>query len=348
LLLVDDWIEGDLGFAETNGATPSDSEHDAFWTFVLDDLGGFDPLTDVVDVAGAAELPLDVLAGYRSVIWSAPGKHGTGEGPLLSKIIRPADPGRPRHVGEPLSVNTLAMYMAVGGWVMLCGETIMTNAIEPDVFPSGLPALPMIFRYELGGDQDGDYEDSEMGVRGMGEASFGYRDACLDVLDAAFIPSSYVTRRYPGEVCPVNEIRDVDPQSQGLRFTIPSPDANGLPALSLRPEAADPGRWYAEDRSGLNSDIYNPEYFRDLCSDITDFGWPPRECFEPIYGHGCVDENSVIYNAPVAYWTSVYADRGYRARSAIWGFHPVFFNPDEVKRAVERVVFYEWGLQRKE
>ncbi|MEJ2722158.1 MAG: hypothetical protein P8181_13615, partial [bacterium] len=340
--VVDDWVEPyPGGFTITNGATPSDDEHDAFWAFVLDGVGGFDPLIDMIDVAGVTEMPLNVLADYKCVIWSAPGYLGTGDPPLLWRTIQFLDPNHPGSTLEP-RVNTLAMYMAAGGHVMLCGENIMLNAAG-----TFIPGIPLITRYELSCDQDGDYEESIVGRRGIGELSFAYGPGCLDVLDMAYTPGSYPRRRLPTASCPVFGVRVDDRRSQGLRTALPFP--GGFPGLDLRPEVSSSGMAYAEERSGLNTDIYNPAYFGDLCSRIPELA-VPRDCFEPIYGHGCLDASSVIYDAPVAYWTSTYADRvpdvagGVVARSTIWGFHPVYFNPDEVKSAMELILIDEWRL----
>jgi hypothetical protein len=79
----------------------------------------------------------------------------------------------------------------------------------------------------------------------------------------------------------------------------------------------------------------------------------PRSCFQPIYGLGCNDVNEPTYNQPVAFFTSAYADRvadvpgAIGARSAVFGFPPVMFNPDEVRPAIEYIMFNEWQLPRK-
>jgi len=39
---------------------------------------------------------------------------------------------------------------------------------------------------------------------------------------------------------------------------------------------------------------------------------------------------------------------GVPARSAVWGFHPFYFNPDEVKAALDIVLFDEWKLPKQE
>jgi hypothetical protein len=78
-----------------------------------------------------------------------------------------------------------------------------------------------------------------------------------------------------------------------------------------------------------------------------------RWCFEPIYGLGCLNTASLIYRAPVAFWTLTFADRvpdaggGPAAKSAVWGFEPVFFKPEQVKTALDLILFDEWQLPRE-
>jgi hypothetical protein len=106
--------------------------------------------------------------------------------------------------------------------------------------------------------------------------------------------------------------------------------------------------------TGLVVDIYNPEYFATMtaCGGVTET-IPYRECFQPIYGNGCNNTSSLIYNAPVAFWTSQFEDRiadvpgAVGARSVVWGFHPVYFDPDQAKEAIGVIVHDEWELERE-
>ena len=109
---------------------------------------------------------------------------------------------------------------------------------------------------------------------------------------------------------------------------------------------------FSPDRRGLVNDIYNPPYFQDICSRVAETQ-PLRECLQPMYGHGCLNTASVIYGAPVGFWTSQFGDRipaggGAAARSAVWGFEPVFFKPSQVQEALEVILFEEWKLPREE
>jgi hypothetical protein len=78
----------------------------------------------------------------------------------------------------------------------------------------------------------------------------------------------------------------------------------------------------------------------------------PRACFEPIYGLECLNPAVQGYGQPVAFWTSVHAGvmgpaPGASARSAVFGFPPVLFDPDAGRAAIEHVLFDEWGLPRR-
>ncbi len=358
LLFVDDWVENSSGFALTNGGLPSDTEHDEFWNYVLSDLSGFDPAVDMIEVD--EELPINVLADYRSLVWNATAAYNGTTTSLVNSVIRFVDPDIPQ-TGGKTSPNVMSLFMAAGGHVLLTGNQVMCASINRNSFAPASPAYPIIFRYELTGDQDGSYQDSRVGIRGVGDQSFAYNECCLNVLDINYISQITGVRRTQINSCPVSNVRTQSGKNDGLRFTIPLPGKYDFPMMSLRPEVAGPGRFFSEERNGLNGDVYNPPYFASVpkggdlqgpCNDVAELE-PPRDCIEPIYGNGCLNPESKIYNAPVAFWTKTYENRvpdagGVAARSAIWGFHPVYFKPDEVKSAVGIILFDEWKLPRKQ
>jgi len=114
---------------------------------------------------------------------------------------------------------------------------------------------------------------------------------------------------------------------------------------------AAPGRAYAPETQGIDVEVYNPSYFRT--GQACQFVPAPRACFEPIYGLVCLDATERTYLQPVAFWTSAYAGivaqdipGAVAARSAVFGFPPVYFNPSEVKPAIEYILFDEWQLPR--
>jgi hypothetical protein len=341
LLVVDDFYENPAtsGWARTRGAMPNDEEHDAFWVNALINVDGFVPEIDMVEVSMDHPLSIVKLAQYKNVIWDAYGGYSllSTSLPLLHSVIRfrPEDapiPGQGR-----VQPNLLALFMAAGGHVMLCGYQPLTMVMIVDN-----KRFPFIFQYELLGDQDGDYSDQIDNP--VGENSFAYKEMCIDVIDIAYSSWGHL-RKADENGCGVTHIRTVDPRRDGLRECIPI-DPH-FPPLILRPEAAGPGKVYAPELSGLNDELYNPPYFR--CGQL-DLG--PRDCFEPIYGHGCLNQNSAIYMAPNASWSSVFAHVvpkvdagiGVAARSAIWGFEPAYLDTAQARNALEYILFEEWQL----
>jgi hypothetical protein len=278
------------------------------------------------------------MAQYRSIIWDAWGgwNRQLHSRPLLYDLIRFIPESASITVQGRVQPNLIALFLASGGRILLCGEQPLTMSVNRQFLTAA--AYPLILQYELLGDQDGYYEDQAQTTppNPVGDRSFGFLDMCVDILDIAY--TSYQAIRSSAlHRCGIRTIRSVDPQEVGLRECIPA-DAN-FPPLTLRDEAGGPGKAYYT--RGLNTDVYNPPYF-------TCFEHPmgPRDCFEPIYLNGCNDVNSNIYEAPVALWTSTHAD-SVTPRSVLWGFEPVFFDTTAVREALEYILFEEWGLARK-
>lgn len=355
--LIDDYDEApNASFTATNGGAPSDEEHDAFWNELLKDVRGFDPTVDVIEVEN--DLPIQAVADYKSIIWDAYSGYNAKSGlSLLPNIIQfvPSDARLGGNVSGKVSPNVLALYMAAGGHVLLCGEQPMTAVVNARVISlaGGRLVYPLIFRYELTGDVKSPYDDSEVGVRGVGELSFAYSECCLNVIDISVMTNRRLIRSSRDATCPAILVRRHDPRTDGLRFAIPMDDSLEFPALELRPEVAGLGKVYAPEARGIVNDVYNPPYFQQICNLVAETN-PPRPCFRPMYGHGCLDEASAIYGAPIAFWTGTFKTKtpdvpgGIAARSAVWGFDPVFFKPEQVKQAFDLILFEEWKLPRVE
>jgi hypothetical protein len=321
---------------------------------MLDGVRGFDPTVDVIEVEN--DLPIQAIADYKAIIWDAFAGYNAVSGlSLLPELVQfvPSDVSQGAGgVSGKVKPNIVALFMAAGGHVLLCGEQPMTSVVNPDVMSSS-PEYPLIFRYELTGDQKSPYDDSEVGVKGVGELSFGYDECCVNVLDISVITNRRLIRNSIQNTCSVSLVRRHNATTDGLRFTIPMDDSLDFPPLELRPEVAGTGKVYAPEARGLVNDIYNPPYFQQICYLVAETS-PFRSCFQPMYGHGCLDGTSAIYGAPVAYWTSTYAmvepdvPGGAAARCAVMGFDPVFFRPDQVKQALDLILFEEWQLPRSE
>jgi hypothetical protein len=354
LLFVDDYYENPdgSGFTLTGGAVPSDEEHDAFWTEMLDNLDGFNPFSDFLQVRGGDTFPISVLADYKAVIWDVYGGYALNAQatPMMSSLVnfRSKDPTINASVGGgKVQPNILSLFMAAGGHVLVCGEQPLSLVVNRVFFNTPLK-FPFVFKYELQGNQTGYYADQIGSGQFVGDESFAYLDACVSHLDVSY-PNFNNLRRNADNGCGVYTMRDIDLVGEGFREAIPvDPE---FPRLTLRPESAGPGQFFAPDNRGLNAELYNAPYFR-FCSLADSPGL--RDCFEPIYANGCLNTSSVIYEAPVAFWSSTYADvlpditeGAVAARSAFFGFEPVFFNPDQVRPAIEHIVFDEWQLPRK-
>jgi len=346
LLIVDDWKEESSGFRLTGGLTPSDQEHDQFWVDMGSQVAGF-TRADIFHVEGGQNtVPIEILAKYKAVVWNAKGSAFGATGSALTNLVKFYPPGFANDNIE-IEPNLLEMYMQIGGKVLLVGENIMATTINRAFFWS--TNYPLIYRYELTGSQGGVYPDSEVGVRGIGDESFAYKDCCLNVIDIALIASLSGFRRHPTP-CAVHNFRGRSKKTEGLRECIPIDETYVFPRLTLRPEVSAIGKWYHESRAGLNTDVYNPPYFESICNDLAEI-FPPRDCFQPMYGLECLNTSSRLFGAPIAYWAGTHKNRvpvgdGVPARSAVWGFEPVYFNPNQVKEALSIIFFDEWKLPR--
>jgi len=348
LLLVDDFAADQSPGAGWNdpmghGFAPSDEEHDQFWLDMLADVEGFDPRFDVIEVNGSTPIPLSTLADYRNIIWSVYTDVRQPSGlPLLYEYVKyqPKDgPGAP---GVRTS-NPVALFMEAGGHILISGRHPLTATINR-LFFSVTPRFPFMFLY----DQEGDQERTPRIDDPQGDESFAYRHLSLETSDFA-IPTA-LTRRSDWHICSVEALRPISPTAgidDGMREATPM-DV-GFPRLDLRVETAGPGKAYSPTVSSYEAEVYNPLYFFNSCV----YAVRPRDSFEPIYGLGCPNTASATYNAPVAFWTTAFADRvadgggGVAARSAVFGFPLVYFDPAQVKPALEMILFNEWMLPQR-
>jgi len=356
LLVVDDFRTDETNQAGWNnalglGSVPSDAEHDQFWADVLADVDGFDPLRDVASPAQGQELPLVLVAGYRNIVWSVFGDPSQNVPSLLYIYIqyRSKNPtGNESASGTKVTPNLLALFMAAGGHVLVTGRYPVQNAIARR--PGWNTRFPLIWLYELEGAQASN-QTPDVNAPPLGDQSFGYKELCLETIDLALTNAQ--RRRAQAQYCPVTFVRIPNANStrdDTMREGFPLDPR--FPTLTLRPEATAPGRFYEPSRQGFEAEVYNPAYFRlgGACRYVPS---TPRGCFEPIYGLVCNDTGEPTYMQPVAFFTSAFADRvadvpgAIAARSAVFGFAPVYFKPAEIKPALEVIMFDEWKLPRR-
>lgn len=351
LLVIDDYREGTVaGWDDPAGpgVTPNDAQHDQFWETMLSDLSGFNARSDVLQVNSGDVIPLTFIANYKSIIWSVFGIEGQEVSrPVLNQYIEFSAKTGEGGGGGKRQPNILALFLAAGGHLLINGNHPVSQGINLD-YKIGMFRYPLIFLYELLGDQR---SVPNANTPLVGDESFMYRELCLETLEFAF--TNYQRRRddtIEGN-CEIDQIRRVPLgalKNHTMRAAIPVDQA--FPRLDLRIEAAGTDREYNPDKKGLDAEVYNPPYFQQLCPNTPRL---PRACFEPIYALECLDHMEVTYGAPVAFWTSAFADRigegqgAVAARSAVFGFPLVYFNPDQVRGAIEHILYDEWQLPRE-
>ncbi len=371
LLVVDDYradeVPGQSGWAATNGGVPNDAEHDAFWLEMVSNLEGFDPSRDMIATSLDRELPLTTIAGYKNILWSSFSDLDTRDVsalPLLYTYIQyrsKRPPANPAGACSPTGgvqgkvlPNFLGLAMQAGVHVVLSGNHPVQNVVPRfGTFNVRWPMIPAL-ELEPGNPQTGTPDPDDL-ANLPGNHGFAYRELCVDVIDYALLYGQRPrltgmgsNRRY----CGITGWRTANGSRRDhtMRSGIPA-DPN-FPPLTLRPEAAGTGRLFAPNSQGIDAEVYNPAYFRQTgaCQYIVD----PRPCFEPIYLLDCLATSERTYQQPIAFWTSTYASvvgddipGGIGARSAVFGFPPVYFNPSEMKPAIEYILFDEWQLPRK-
>jgi hypothetical protein len=369
LLIVDDYRPDETaqsGWALTNGALPSDAEHDGFWLDMVSDVDQFDPALDMIATSTNHDIPFATLARYKTIVWSAYSNVDTrnqSDLPFLYRYIYYRANRLPQNlqgtcsptggvIGE-VPTNAIAAAIESGVHVLITGNHPVQNVVpRTGTFMVRWPVIPL-YELEPGSSQFG--TQPTYLVDRPGRFGFAHRDLCLEAVDYGFqtsqrarVAGSGSTHRY----CPVNGFRTPNTSSRRddtMREGTPL-DPN-FPAISLRPEVAATGKVYQASQQGLDVEVYNPAYFRQGAA--CEFVMEPRSCFEPIYGLVGLDTAELTYHQPVAFWTGAYADvvaedipGAVAARSAVFGFPPVYFDPGQVKPGIEYILFDEWQLPR--
>jgi hypothetical protein len=351
MLVVDDDVTDEQPSSGwTNGGSwPNDAEHDAFWEDQLSQVQGFDPTIDMVDTK-AGFIPLATLAQYKSIIWDVYSDPARSKNlPLLYSYIshRPKNPDTAgAAVTGKVLPNVLALTMAAGGHIMVCGNFPVQDVVSRTYTKN--VRFPIIWLYELEGKQS----DAPVLDPTVGDLSFAYRELCLETMDFAIQNTQRV--RGKNQYCRIDGLRPHGPAATSARddtFRGAYALDPNFPSLSMRHEASDPGQWYDPTQRGLDCEVYNPAYFR-LGAACQYVPRNPRPCFQPIYGLECFDTLEPTYHQPIAFWTSAYADRiadvpgAVGARSVVFGFPPVFLPPDEFRPGMEYILFNEWKLPK--
>ncbi len=374
VLVVDDFRADEAaaaGWVASRGGLPSDAEHDAFWLDMVSNVDRFDPTRDMLATSLDREIPLTTIAAYKNLIWSVYGNVSTNELsdlPSLYAYIQyksksivdtpdAACEALPGGGGKVLP-NALALAMQAGVHVLIAGTHPVQNVMPRGTNNNVLLRWPLLPLHELepGASQFGT-EPTFLNSR-PGDQGFAFRELCLDAIDFGWLTTQRGrilgtgnNRRY----CAVTGWRTLSNSIANLRdHTMRSAHAldPSFASLALRSEAAGPGMYYNASSQGIDAEVYNPEYFRAgaACAFVPA---EPPDCFEPIYGLVCLDAAERTYDQPVAFWSGAFADvviedapGAVGARSVVFGFPPVFFEPAQVKPAMEFILFDEWQVPR--
>ena len=358
LLLVDDFFEGSQGGWNNyigRGVLPNDAEHDEFWEDALSRIDGFDAVRDVIEVNTGDVIPLAKFADYKSIIWSVLGDVDQKINyPVLHDLVLFRPKEATSAVGGKVQPNLVALFMAAGGHILICGNHPVSTATNKTT--ASVLKYPLMFKYELDARASGQDDPPDVD-RPSGDESFQWFELCLEAMD--FAKTDFNRYRGSGLVCPTFAFRTVEGGQVNHTLRAAMPLDPEFPRLELRIETAGLGKWHQPTDRGLNTEVYNPQYFLDLCDFMPSSS---RGCFQPIYGLECFDTSEPIYEQPVAFWTSVFIDRkadvpgAVEARSAVFGFPPVMFKPGEKRgpvglqgsrAAIEYILFEEWKLPEK-
>jgi hypothetical protein len=360
LLLMDDYVESEWGgwwHLQGKGTEPNDAEHDRFWARMLSELAAFENGEDVIDVSelSGRVVRLDKLARYKSIIWSVKSDRAQHTNlPMLHEFVkfRPKDNAISAGKQHP---NLMALFMAAGGHVFVCGYHPLSVTIDKAYAHDGV-RYPVIFKYDLDlrSYSQEDWPTTQMVQNPPGNESYPYHDLCVETMD--YSVTSATVRRPADFHCPVNSDRWVPLNSsenaeylrtRSMRAAMPvDPE---FPRLELRPETAAFGKAHDPAVKGLDVEVYNPQYFFDVCISVQ----KPRDCFEGIYGLECFETSEPTYAQPIAFWSSAFADVRAAApgavagRSVVFGFPPVMCDTTAVRHAIETILYDEWRLSRK-
>ncbi|HSG29176.1 MAG TPA: hypothetical protein VLA34_11905, partial [Candidatus Krumholzibacterium sp.] len=321
LLWIDDFPSSD--FTQETFAFPTETEHDDFWTDICMLVPGFLPARDTYDVAehGFRPPPLEVVFKYKNIIWTYSSAVDPEGGSIWTRMIN-----------YPFQTifNFIPDYMAYGGHIWTCGSSERTG---------GMGAVLTMFRiYPSNLECDLLNSSPGCGVP-VGMSTMPYKDFCVTVIDKVNAPFK--------DWIPFRRVLEYDAMSYAALdfnddFTQQHP---GLPqTLTLRDEVTSPGMFFDPDVRGFDRvEIYNPRYWMSFMRIME------QSCFHPMYLIRTRSYRSVLYNQPVAFWTTRHAgviapgDRNCAAPSVHFGLPLWYFDSGQV-RDIARVIFEEWQI----
>ena len=335
LLWIDDYLLDDYSATMME---PGESVHDAFWTEICSAVPGWNPARDVfpADVQSIGEhMPLEVLADYRSVVWTWGSHSFTTWRNTINFTPRLSLSTFPRP-------NTLKMFLAAGGRALTCGRASRAEGGLSAIFLEE-PECPVTASSEL---LSFEY-DPRYSTRALPFDEFHI--TAIDEVIGNFRTDLGVTR---------------DLTRDAMRMALETGAATGLDlpdTLVLDEQVTCPVCFFnPEERGFYYVEAYDPSYIMDY------LGVESHPCFTPLYLMRTRNSVSPLDWAPVAlrmdprcslqmgYTDPAPGSAGASSTpAAAWpaprySYHfgfPLWFMDHDSVRQLTSEIFYEWGIK---
>jgi len=330
LLLVDDYYASPYPVPDLT--SPTESEHDAFWTSICSMADGFDPSRDIFDTYSWSRAPsVELIGRYRNIVWT----YSPGADNSWMRVVD-FTPESALDASRDETPNLISIFLQKGGHVWTSGRSDQGGGLAA-VLQDDVRVMPVDIRCEING-PGGCGDDS-------GVESLPYRDYCVTVIDK--VSGHFRT----GQGMPQRLLDHYDVLRSALRddgdpVTAACP---GLPAtLALRDDVTAPGSFFCTDTTctpgGFTyAEVYDPAYWLSRVAAAS------RYCFHPMYRMRAASPSSALDGQTIALWVTRYEDivpdtpGGIAAPSVHLGFPPWYFRRESVD-SIAAAIFERWGL----
>jgi hypothetical protein len=335
LLWVDDFPSSN--FTQTDYATPTEMEHDAFWLGFCAKATGFDASRDVYDAYysyNGSPPPLSLITKYKNIIWTYSSSPDAGAWDDVILFTPESMIG----TGTTPQLNYLPLFLAKGGHLLTEGRSERSGGLAAALLPFA-QVFPMSLKCDITG-PSADCSGDQSGVNSM-----PYRDYCVSVIDK--IVGTF--RSDPD--MPLRTVRNYDCLASARKSNdVVAGTLPGLPdTLALWEEITKPGRYFnplapSPYPGGFTLvEVYDPAYWmaRDNLTS--------QPCFHPLYRMKAKNTVSALNNTAMALCLTKYENvvpdvgSGVAAKSFHFGTELWYFNRQQVNKIMD-VIFSQWQI----
>ncbi len=331
LLLVDDYFAASYPVPDLS--SPTETEHDAFWTSICSRAEGFDETIDIYDTYSQSRAPsIDLIGRYRNIIWT----YSIESANRWSRVVE-FTPESAVGISRDETPNLISIFLQKGGHLWTSGRSDQGGGLAA-VLQDEHRTFPVDIRCEING-LGGNCDDNS------GIASLPYRDYCVTVIDkvAGHFRTDF---SMPSRTLSHHDVLRSATRDDGDPVTAGFP---GLPAtLDLRDEVTAEGSFFCTDSlcspGGFTYvEVYDPGYWLSRIAAAS------RYCFHPVYRMTAASPSSVLDRQTVALWVTRYDDivpdapGGVAAPSIHFGL-PLWYFRHESVDSIADVVFERWGI----